>query len=269
MPEDDVATETLESEGESWLDEHDLSDEDRETHSKYKSLAESLKGSAHAIRQVGKSVRWPDDKTSEEDRAKFNEKLHAFQGVPKTPEEYKIDRSGIPEGADYDEEMETNFRQWAHESKAPQSVVTKMFESYNKVMLERHQAMETVAKEAEAAYRKELGKEADVKLGNPDDEESIGTIKEGLLQLSAKLKLDYKDKEGNLRSHLIDDLELNRKGGQIGDKISLVKALDHLLNIAFGEGTTHLGEAVNKGKGGKGEAFSDEFYDNPEPGGEN
>ena len=68
--------------------------------------------------------------------------------------------------------------------------------------------------------------------------------------MSAKLKLDYTDKEDNLRSHLIDDLELNRMNGQIGNKISLIKAFDYLLNIAYTEGTTVLGEAA-KGKEGK------------------
>jgi len=260
MPEEDPGTI---NEGEGWLDEHDyLSDEDRETHSKYKTLADSLKGSAHAIRQVGKSVRWPDDKTSTEDRAKFDEKLHAFQGVPAKPEEYKIDRSGLPEGVDYDEDLETNFRQWAHTSKAPKSVVSSMVENYNKLMLGRHEAMEKAAKEAEEEYRKELGKDADVKLGKPDDEESIGTIKEGLLQLSAELKLDYKDDEGNPRSRLIDDLELNRKGGRLGDKISIVKTIDYLLakSKAFSEGTTLLGEPAQKGSKSGAPFGTKEFY---------
>lgn len=254
--------------GESWLDEHDyLSDEDRDTLSKYTSHEEALKGASNAIRQVGKSVRFPDKKTSKEDKEAFDTKVHTYQGVPEKPEDYKIDRSGIPEGVAYDEEMETNFRQWAHASKAPQSVVNEMVTNYNKMMLGRHEVMETAAKEAEVVYRKELGKDADVKLGKPDDDESIGTIKEGLLQLSAILKLDYKDNEGNPRSHLIDDLELNRKDGQIGDKISVVKALDHLLNIAFAEGTTVLGEPAHKGKGGESGAFgTKEFYETVDKG---
>ena len=237
--------------GGSWLDEHDyLSDEDRTTLSKYTTHEDALKGASNAIRQVGKSVRFPDKTTSDEDKAKFNDRVAEYQGVPAKPEDYKIDRSGIPEGVAYDEEMENNFRQWAHASKAPQSVVDKMVSNYNKMMVGRHEAMETVAKEDEEVYRKELGNDADIKLGKADDVESIGTIKEGLLHLSAKLKLDYTDKEDNLRSHLIDDLELNRMNGQIGNKISLIKAFDYLLNIAYTEGTTVLGEPP-KGKAGK------------------
>lgn len=249
--------------GESWLDKHDyLSEDDRKLFSRYPSQEKAMTGAAETMRKVGKSVHWPDDKTSDEDRTKFNDKVAEYQDVPTKPEDYKIDRSGIPEGVAYDEEIEKNFRQWAHASKAPQSVVNEMVVNYNKMMLGRHEAMETVAKEDEEVYRKELGKDADIKLGKADDDESIGTIKEGLLQLSAKLKLDYKDDKDNLRSRLIDDLELNRKNGQIGNKISLIKAFDYLLNIAYTEGTTVLGEPA-KGKAGKeGGAFgTPEFYD--------
>lgn len=255
--------------GESWLDEHSyLSDEDRQAHSKYKTLEESLKGSAHAIRQVGKSVHWPDDKTSDEDKETFDAKIHTYQGVPDKPEGYKIDRSGIPENVEYDEEMETNFRQWASESKAPQSVIDKFVAGYNKMMLGRHEAMEKVAKAAEKELRDDKDFDFDVKLGKEGDKENIGTIKEGLLQLSAELKLDYKDPDdGSPRSHLIDDLEFLGKNGSLGNRVTIIKALDSLLTFRYGEATTVLGDPANKGKaGGEPVAFSKEWYETTDSG---
>lgn len=195
------------------------------------------------------AVRWPDDKTSDKDRATFDAKIHTYQGVPAKPEDYEIDRSGVPEGVEYDEEMETNFRQWAHSAKASQKVVNEMVANYNKMMVGRHQAIEAQAKKAEEELRNDKDFDFDVKIGKPGDDKNIGTIKTGLLQLSAELKMDYKDEEGNPQSHLIDCLEFSRKDGMLGDKIPIIKALDNLLNYKYAEGKTELGEPAHKEKG--------------------
>ena len=262
MAEEVVATETETTEGGSWLDEHEnLSDEDKKLFSRYKSRDDALTGAAETMRKVGKSVHWPDDKTSDKDRATFDAKVHDYQGVPKTPKDYKIDRSGIPDNIEYDEEMEANFREWAHASKAPQSVVEKFVAGYSATMLGRHKAVEDVAKAAEEELMKEWGADFDVKLGKKDDDESIGVIKERLLQLSAELKLDYKDDKENPRSRLVDELEFLGKNGALGNRVAVIKALDNLLEFKYAEGTTVIGSPVNKGKGGGGEFGTKEFYE--------
>lgn len=255
------------SASEEWLDNHEgLSDEDKQTHSKYKSLEESLKGSAHAIRQVGKSVQMPDDKTSDEDRATFNEKIAAYQGVPKTAEAYVLDAK-LPDGIEKDEELDKGFRAVASESKAPQNIAAKLYDWYNGIMTKRHEAMQTQAKEAEAVYKKEIGdKEFDLQFGKPNDKENIGTCKMALLHISKEIKADYKDEAGNPQSHLIDDLELVRKNGAIGDKVWVAKMVNLFYQNYVKEGVTFTGDAETKKgiKGTKDELFSDKWYDNPD-----
>lgn len=270
------AIEATENEtGESWLDEHaDLSAEDRTTLSKYKTRDEALKGSANAIRQVGKSIRWPDDKTSDEDRVSFDDKVHEYQGVPKTKEDYKLERGEIPDEL-YDNELEDNFRQWCKDHNVSQAKAAGMHKAWSTLMISRHQAIEDVAKKAEEDYRKELGNDADIVLGKPGDLKNIGKVKETLIQLSKLLKLDYtddklKDKEGNLipQSHLLDCLELNGKNGAYGDKVPLAKMIYWMHENFFAEGKTFAGEPLTDTPGGgEAEAFTDDWYKNPEPGG--
>ena len=268
MDETMETTETTETVEGSWLDAHEhLGDENKQLFAKYKTEADFHNGAANAIRMIGKSVRFPDEKTSEEDRAAFDAKVRTYQGVPEKAEDYEFDRSAIPEGIEYDEEMETSFRQWAIDNKVPKASAAALHQMYTKAMLGRHETMAKAAKEGEDALRKKWGEDYDKKIGKEGDK-NVGTIKAGLIQLSKMLKMDYKDGEGNPQSHLIDDLEFIRPNGAIGDKTNLVKAIDYLIDYRFAEGRTHQGEPVGHGVKVSGEALSDDFYANPEPGGE-
>jgi hypothetical protein len=247
----------METGAENWLDEKDyLSDDDKQLLSRYPNEEKAWSGLTETARKVGKSVHWPDDNTSEEDRQKFNERLNEFQGVPKTPEEYEFDRSIVPERIAYDEEMEKNFRQWMHDSKAPKSLAKQIYENYCKTMLQRHEQIENQAKENEQYLRGKMGDDFDKKIG--DGKERVGTIKEGLIRLSKDLGMDYKDEQGNLQSRLIDDLEMVGKNGAAGDKPNLILALDNLLSYRYKEATTHLGETQGEKK--TDQVMSDDWY---------
>ena len=269
MSEADGIVETLEP-AESYLDGIEgLSDENRELFTKknYPDIGTALNSSADTFRMVGKSVRFPDEKSTDEDRAAFDAKIHAYQGVAEKPEDFEFDRSSIPEHIEYDEDMDGMLRQWGIDKKVPKSAVTDLHALYSKAMLARHEAMETKAKEAEDGLRKEMGKDFEVVFGKEGDEKNIGTLKTGLMQLSKDLKLDYKDDEGNLQSHLLDSLEFVGKKGSAGNNPHLAKAMSYLLNYRYAEARTQTGEPFTSSKG-KGGALSDDFYDNPEPGGE-
>lgn len=272
-----VADSGTEIAADSWVHEHEgLSDEDKQTlSSKYKTHDEALTGSAHATRkfaeydeQLKSAVNWPDDKTSDEDKATFDGKVNAYRKVPDKPDGYEIDRSAIPEGIEYDEEMEKVIREAAHKGKGSQAAVKEVVDAYIKTMVSRHKAMEKVAKEGEQTLRDDPNFDFDAKIGKEGKDEPIGTIKSGLLQLSKELDMDYTDDAGDFQSHLIDALEFIRPGGSIGDKIPLVKALDALLNYRYAEGTTLLGQPAGKGKGGeKAGAFGTEgFYEKTDAG---
>ena len=224
--------------GESWLDQHDyLSDEDRTTLAKYKTHEDALKGSANAIRQVGKSVRFPDDTTSEEDRAKFDTKVAEYQGVPAKPDDYMLERpKKLPEGMTWDEDMEAWFREKIHAAKTPQDIAKQLFDAYCERMIEGHNVYQAVAKASEKELRDELKNDFEVWFGNPKDKESIGTIKQTVLWLSDKLGLDYKGEDDSPQSKLADCLELKRHNGCLGDMTPILK----VLNFVY---TNHVAEA--------------------------
>lgn len=252
-------TETIEeTTEESWLDAHDLSDEDRETLSKYETHEEALKGSANAIRQVGKSVRFPDEETSDEDKTKFNERIAAYQGVPDKPENYKLERpKELPEGMVWDEGMEQWFREKTFNAKTPQSIAQQMFNDYCEMKVSQFNAYQKVAKGAEEELRKELGNDFEVWFGNPKDKESIGTIKQTVNALSKALDLDYgKDAQGVPQSKLADCLELERKNGCLGDMVPILKVLNFVHTHFFAEGASVSGDFVSV----KDQAAGDDFW---------
>lgn len=251
----------------SWLDEHkDLSAEDRKLYEgkNFPDALTMLKAGADTYRKMGKSVHWPDEKTSDEDKAKFTEKLNTYNKVPANPEGYVIDTSDLPEGVEPDENMIKWFRQNAFDAKAPQSTVTNLVAAWNKMQIENHDAVENIAKEDEKNLRKEWGDEFDVKIGKPDSDK-IGTVKMGLLQLSTILGLNYKDDAGNPQSHLIDCLEMNRKDGMLGDKIPIIKVFDWVYQNCFAEGKTFFSEGGGPKKDDMTtDGFWDKLYDNPD-----
>ncbi len=260
-----TATAPAEISADSWVHEQEgLSDEDKQTLSKYKSSDEVIKGAANAQRMLGKAVNWPDDNTSGEDREAFNGKINAYQKIPDKPDGYEIDRTGIPDTIQYDEDMEKMLREAAHGSKAKQSVVSAVMAGYTKMMLERHGAMEKLAKESEQGLKDDPDFDFDVKIGKEGG--APGTIKAGLIQLSEQLKMDYKDENGDPQSHLIDALEFIRPNGAIGNMAPLVKAMDYLLNYRYAEGRTDTGDPVAAAKTG-GEFGTSEFYDKVDIGG--
>lgn len=262
------------SEGEeqvSWLDAHEnLSDEDRQTLSKYTSQEEAMKGSAHAIRQVGKALHMPDENTSDEDRAAFEARIAEYQGVPKTADAYVLDAK-LPEGTEKDEDLDKWFRTAASENKLSQKAAGKLYADWNEIMSKRYEAMETQAKETEDALRKELGKEKfEEMFGVPGNKEKIGQCKTALLHISKEIGADYTDDKKNPQSHLIDDLELVRKNGAIGDKPWIGKAFAWVYQELLKEGVTLTSGGTEKTstKGGKDDLLSDAWYENPEAGGE-
>jgi hypothetical protein len=239
-----------------------LSDGDRKLLSRYDSMEKALPGLCETARKVGSSIRWPDEKSTPEDKDKFDAKVNEYLGVPSTIEGYEFDKSVIPEHIQYDEEMANEFRQWMADEKVPKSKAADLFKKYGEFMVGRHKAIDEVTKHNEAHLREKWGTDYEKKIGT---EEMPGLIKQRLVQLSKELGMDYQDAEGNLQSRLIDDLEMVGKNGVLGDKIAIIEALDHLLDYRYKEATTHLGEPVTAGKTSK-ETFSDDWYSNPTPG---
>lgn len=256
-------------ENESWLDAHELSDEDKETHSKYETVSEALKGGANAIRQVGKSVRFPDDTTSDEDKVNFDTKVAEYQKVPKEAKDYVLNRpKELPAGMVWDEDMETWFRDGITKVKCPQAIAQQLFDGYCERMIGQHNIYQEVAKDSEKELREELKNDFDAWFGDPKDKESIGTIKQTVLQLSKDLKLDYTDeKDGSPQSKLADCLELKRHNGCLGDMTPILKVLNFIHKTYYAEGATLSGDLTGiKDEKGKSVFDFDDMNDKDESG---
>ena len=250
--------------GDSWLDDHGyLSDEDKQTLSKYKTQQEAIEATVHSTKKfteyddkLKSAVNWPGKETSEEDKASFDSKMATYRGVPTKPEDYKFDRSKTPEGVPYDEGLEAWFRGKMHEAGASQKTAESVYNAWTEMQIKNHQVAEKVATDGEKALIDKYGEDFDVKFGKPGDKENIGTIKQTLLQLSNLLGMDYKDKDKNPQSRLLDALELTRTGGRFGDKPEIAVLADWLHENFFAEGKSHFGQGLTvKGEEGGGDFF--------------
>ena len=265
MVETTETTEELETTEttDSWLDEgHDyLSDDDKKTlSSKYKTQQAAIEATVHSTRkfaeydeQIKNAVNFPDDETSDEDKVKFNERVAAYQGVPKEAKDYMLERpKELPDGMGWDEGMEKWFRETIFKGKVPQSVAQQMFNDYCERRIGEHKAYQGVAKASEKELRDEIGEDGYLAwFGDPKDEESVGNIRQTVIQLSKLLEFDYKGEDGSPQSKLADCLELQRKNGCLGDMVPILKVLNFVHSHFFAEGASMSGDfaKVETGKG--------------------
>lgn len=232
-----------------------LSEEDKSTLEKlnYKNMPSLIKGIANKERMISQSIRFPDDKSTDEDKNRFNERITKYLGVPEKPEDYKIERpTEMPEGMEYDLKMENDFRNLAYASKFPPSAVNAIINWYNKKQIDEYKARNEIAKNSEQSLREEWGNDFTKRLGDPADEKSIGTVKKAIMRLSQILGMDYTDEKGNPQSHLIDELELIRPQGKFGDKVNIIKVFSWIYDNMFAEGKTFFGEQTIPSKEGGG-----------------
>jgi hypothetical protein len=266
-PSTDPSTQTQDNQSQQshpeahWLDDYEaITAEDRKALQKYKTPEEALLGGVNAMRLIGKSVRLPDEKTSPQERAKFDQQIATYMGVPNQANDYKFERPTLPAGLPYDEDSEKWFRDTAHKAKLPQGAATALYNAWNERQIAAHQARFQEMQKAEEQLKREWAAEWEVKLGVPGDSKRIGTVKQAIMQISQNLGLDYNDEQGNPQSRLIDDLEFNRPAGCLGDKTTILKVFDWIYENCFAEGKTPPGAPVPGREG----AFWPNFYAHPD-----
>jgi len=244
-----VATEVQE-----WTKEvEDLSDEDKETLSKYDSPLKAHQGGAHAIRMSGSPDRTIEnlgtmdiENLDDKQKETLHTHMRKIRGVPDTPEGYNIVRPEVmPEGVSYDIDLENWFRKEIHAGGGSNELCARLVNAWSKRQFDAHDTSETTAKEVEEKMIKEMkGQENfETAFGKKDDPNKIGKVKTCLLVASKELKLDYKDEQGFPQSHLLDELELNRKDGRFGDKPCVMKFVLWVANKFMAEGSTLEGGA--------------------------
>ena len=244
----------METEIQEWTGEFDLSDEDKTTLSNkgYDSPLKALQGGAATIRMSGSPDRTIEnlgkmdiDKLDDKQKESFNTHIRKIQGVPDSPEGYNIERPEMmPEGMDYDVDLENWFRKEIHAAGGSNALVNHLVTAWNKRGFDAHEASENAAKEIEESMIKEMGKEKfAAAFGKKDDPNAIGNVKRCIMVASKELGLDYKDDKGFPQSHLLDSLNMNRKNGRLGDSAPVMKLVNWVWNKFMAEGGTEGGEA--------------------------
>jgi hypothetical protein len=78
------------------------------------------------LKAEGKSIAIPDEKSTDEERAAFYNKL----GRPETPDKYSITKPELPEGVPYDPAIEKVFKEFAHQKGLPDSQAKEIYNWY-------------------------------------------------------------------------------------------------------------------------------------------
>jgi len=125
-----------------------LSDEDRSAVEKYETVEAAIVGGVEAQRTIGKMVKIPDDDASDEDKAKFTERIAKYRGVPEKAEGYELTRPKMPEGVLYNEEGELALRNIAKTHNMSQAAVAAVYDLYCKTTLAAHGVNDAANKKA-------------------------------------------------------------------------------------------------------------------------
>lgn len=257
-----------------WTKEvEDLSDEDKLTLSKFDSPLKAHQGGAHAIRMSGSPDRTIEN-LSKMDMEKLDEKqketLHThmrkIRGVPDTPGGYNIERPEVmPEGMSYDVDLEDWFRKEIHAAGGSNALCSRLVNSWFKRQFDANDTNNAAAQVVEEKMIKEMkGRDNfEAAFGKEGDPNKIGYVKTCLLIASKELKLDYKDDQGFPQSHLLDALELNRKGGRFGDKAPVMKFIKWVCNKFMAEGSIVGGDAPKGHKNADAERIAKNKRDFP------
>jgi len=230
----------------------------------YQDINALLSGTANKERML-KQPRLPDEKATDEEKAKFAVHLNKYLGVPETVDGYKIERpKEMPEGMAYDEDFEREVVKLAYAKKIPSALINDLANFYNSWQIKNYTDYKKKVQNDIAEFIRDEcagSKERFTEIVGDPDQKITGKTTKALLMLSAVCGLDYKDQQGKPQSRLIDCLELHRNGvGALGDKLPLVKVLAYIYDNFLAEGKTAAGEALMQTAGpgeGRKEPYSE------------
>lgn len=206
---------------------------------KYKSAEEAIIGGFNAEKKIGSSFRLPSDlKTlSEEQRAELFSRVKTLRDVPDTPDGYEIT---TPEGLPHNENLESAFRQFAHERGWDKKDVSDLMNLYHQALLtskaQQDEETNRAASQAETDFRIRCGSNFDKVMEN---------IKRARMAISDELGFTYTNDKGELCSKLDDCLDATG----LGNKAPILMMLNWIFEKNFAEGVPIVGSGAPAGEG--------------------
>lgn len=148
----------------------------------------------------------PGDGASDEERVAFLTAL----GVPANKDGYALTKPDLPKGLNYSNDFESWFRDTSHELNLSKAQAERLFEQYNKRVIEQYNA----AQEARAQRRTRVLEQLQKEYGDKTDE-VIAVGKRAIRVLGDEEFDRFLDETG-----LIDDPRMIRFSAELGKRIS-------------------------------------------------
>lgn len=129
--------------------------------------------------------------TSDDDEEGWS-RWYAATGRPEKPDDYELQRpDALPPGLDYDEDMEKDFRQWAHINGLNKKQTKAFYDGFVKRQVERHAAFHTHQQQARAQIEGNMRREYGAQY-----EGKVATAKAALSRYADAEYLKYLDETG-------------------------------------------------------------------------
>jgi len=84
---------------------------------------------------------------------------YAAMGRPEAPDKYEFQRPDLPQGMDYDEDLEKDFRNWAHENGLNKRQANRFYDRYVKRHIEARKHYEDHQKQSRARIETDMRRE--------------------------------------------------------------------------------------------------------------
>lgn len=225
---------------EHWLNSHEELKSDPgaiKMFSKFADETAAHKAHVQLEKKFGKAVRLPENLESlnDQERTEFTASIRKLQGVPETPEGYKVKRpEKMPEGLPYNENLEKAACQVAHKFNVPPDAFAGFVEAWNTQQITDFQTKKT---QAETRANDALSK---MKV-------ELGTEYKPTLELVRRLLTHPKYVGSDEDIQALDDLlrqeEIDGQSDKtLGNRLPLIRFLINISRDLLGTGNTIPGE---------------------------
>jgi hypothetical protein len=105
--------------------------------------------------KIGRTITVPDEKASAQEKEAF----YAQLGRPEKAEDYALDRPQLPDGLNYSEQQEKDFKELAHKLGVSQDQAKELNNFYNGLIVKQFEEAKATREAARVATRELLGGE--------------------------------------------------------------------------------------------------------------